>query len=72
MARWAWTPQSSASLLSQVVAVPTARTQLRDLISGGLWPQTVLRPGYRPPPPPRRDKEDTEVSIMPVGDHGRL
>jgi hypothetical protein len=32
----------------------------------------VLRPGYRPPPPPRRDMEDTEVSIMPVGDHGRL
>jgi nitroreductase len=62
----------SASLLSQVVAVPAARKQLRDLIGGGLWPQTVLRLGYRPVLPPRRDIDDTEVSIMPVGDHGRL
>jgi hypothetical protein len=62
----------SASSLSQVVAVPTTRKQLRELIGGGLWPQTVLRLGYRPPLPPRRDMEDTEVSIMSVGDHGRL
>jgi nitroreductase len=62
----------SASSLSQVVAVPTTRKQLRELIGGGLWPQTVLRLGYRPPLPPRRDMEDTEVSIMLVGDHGRL
>lgn len=62
----------SASLLSPVVAVPATRKQLRDLIGGGLWPQTVLRLGYRPPLPPWRDREHTEVSIMPVGDHGRL
>jgi nitroreductase len=62
----------SASLLSQVVAVPATRKHLRELIGGGLWPQTVLRLGYRPPLPPRRHMEDTEVSIMPVGDHGRL
>lgn len=63
----------SASLLSPVVvAAPATRKQLRDLIGGGLWPQTVLRLGYRPPLPPWRDMEDTEVSIMPVCDDGRL
>jgi hypothetical protein len=47
----------SASFLSQVVEVPSARRQLRDLIGGGLWPQTVLRIGYGSPVPatPRRD-----------------
>lgn len=47
----------SASFLSQVVEVPTARRQLRDLIGGGLWPQTVLRIGYGTPVPatPRRE-----------------
>lgn len=39
----------SASFLSQVVEVPAARQQLRDLIGGGLWPQTVLRVGYGSP-----------------------
>jgi hypothetical protein len=62
----------SASSLSQVVAVPTTRKQLRDLIGGGLWPQTVLRLGYQPPLPPRQDMQDTEVSIMPGGYHGQL
>jgi len=62
----------SASLLSPVVAVPTTRNQLRDLIGGGLWPQTVLRLGHRPPLPPQRDRADPEVSSMPVGDPGRL
>lgn len=36
----------SASFLSQVVEVPETRRQLRTLIGGGLWPQTVLRLGY--------------------------
>jgi len=64
----------SVSLLSQVVAVPATRKQLRELIGGGLWPQVVLRLEYGSPMPltPRCDIEDTEVSIMLVGDHGRL
>jgi nitroreductase len=64
----------SVSLLSQVVAVPPTRKQLRELIGGGLWPQVVLRLGYGSPmaPTPRCDIDDTEVSIMSVGDHGRL
>ncbi|HEX5497442.1 MAG TPA: nitroreductase family protein [Mycobacteriales bacterium] len=47
----------SASFLSQVVEVPDTRRQLRELIGGGLWPQTVLRIGYGMPvpPTPRRD-----------------
>lgn len=57
----------SASFLSQVVEVPAARRQLRDLIGGGLWPQTVLRIGYGSPVPatPRRDVHevvDTETT----------
>lgn len=35
----------SASLLSQVTQLPATRRQLRELIGGGLWPQTVLRIG---------------------------
>jgi nitroreductase len=47
----------SASFLSQVIEVPTTRRQLRDLIGGGLWPQTILRIGYGSsvPATPRRD-----------------
>jgi nitroreductase len=50
----------SASFLSQVVEVAGPRRQLRDLIGGGLWPQTVLRIGYGSPVPatPRRDLRD--------------
>ncbi len=39
----------SSSFLSQVVEVPAARTGLRDLIGGGVWPQAVLRLGYGVP-----------------------
>lgn len=39
----------AASFLSQVVEVPDTRGQLRELIGGGLWPQTVLRLGYSTP-----------------------
>jgi hypothetical protein len=42
----------SASFLSQVVEVPATRRQLREVIGGGLWPQTVLRLGYESPIPP--------------------
>jgi hypothetical protein len=50
----------SASFLSQVVEVPTARADLRTLLGGGLWPQAVLRIGYGSPVPatPRRPLED--------------
>ncbi|GAA0532422.1 hypothetical protein GCM10011581_17010 [Saccharopolyspora subtropica] len=50
----------SASLLSQVVEVAATREQLRALIGGGLWPQTVLRIGYGLPVPatPRRGVAD--------------
>jgi nitroreductase len=50
----------AASFLSHVVEVPATRKQLRELIGGGLWPQTVLRLGYGSPVPatPRRDIED--------------
>jgi nitroreductase len=47
----------AASFLSQVIEVPDTRGQLRELIGGGLWPQTVLRLGYHTPTSatPRRD-----------------
>ncbi|MGP4016576.1 Acg family FMN-binding oxidoreductase [Saccharopolyspora sp. 5N708] len=46
----------ATSFLSQAVEVPATRKELRTLIGGGLWPQTVLRIGYGPPVPitPRR------------------
>ena len=47
----------SASFLSQVIEVPATRTQLRELIGGGVWPQAVLRLGYGTPvrATPRRE-----------------
>ena len=50
----------SASFLSQVVEVPVVRRRLRDLIGGGVWPQTVLRIGYGSPVPatPRRSLDE--------------
>ena len=39
----------SSSFLSQVVEVPAARAELRELIGGGVWPQAVLRLGYGVP-----------------------
>jgi hypothetical protein len=58
----------SASFLSQVVEVPSARRQLRDLIGGGLWPQIVVRIGYGSPVPttPRRDVHDVVDVEMPA------
>ena len=53
----------SASFLSQVIEVPTARRRLRELIGGGLWPQTMLRIGYGTsvPATPRRGIHDVLV-----------
>jgi nitroreductase len=53
-----------ASLLSQVLAVPATRKQLRELIVGGLWPQAVLQIGYGAPVPAiaRRDLDDVVPS----------
>ena len=50
----------SASFLSQVVEVEETRAELRKLLGGGLWPQTVLRIGHGTPVPatPRRSLED--------------
>ncbi|MCI2417973.1 hypothetical protein MOQ72_11105 [Saccharopolyspora sp. K220] len=46
----------AVSFLPQAVEVPATRKELRTLIGGGLWPQTVLRIGYGSPVPatPRR------------------
>ncbi len=46
-----------ASFVSQVVEVPATRRDLRTLVGGAVWPQTVLRIGYGSPVPatPRRD-----------------
>jgi hypothetical protein len=54
-----------ASLLSQVVAVPATRKQLRELIVGGLWPQAVLRIGHGAPVPAaaRGDLGDVVSSV---------
>ncbi len=50
----------AASFVSQVVEVPATRRDLRTLIGGAVWPQTVLRIGYGSPVPatPRRDLGD--------------
>ena len=59
----------SASFLSQVVEVAATRLALRDLIGGGLWPQTVLRIGYGSPvpPTPRRDLDDVVDTVVHAG-----
>ncbi|MEV4049967.1 hypothetical protein AB0J55_02165 [Amycolatopsis sp. NPDC049688] len=49
-----------ASFISQPVEVPAVRTELRDLLGGGLWPQIVLRLGRGKPVAwtPRRSLAD--------------
>jgi hypothetical protein len=56
----------SASFLSQVLEVPETRKELRELLGGGLWPQTVLRLGHGSPAPatPRRNIEDVVTRDM--------
>lgn len=39
----------TSSLLSGLVEVDATRLALRALIGGGIWPQLVVRSGYRPP-----------------------
>jgi nitroreductase len=56
-----------ASFLSQVVEVPDARKQLRQLIGGGLWPQTVLRLGHGTAVSSTRRRKLEEVLEPPVG-----
>lgn len=50
----------SASFLSQVVEVPSARGKLRALLADGTYPQVVLRFGYGVPvtPVPRRPVDE--------------
>jgi nitroreductase len=52
-----------ASFISQPVEVPAVRTELRQLLGGGLWPQIVLRVGRGAPAPwtPRRSLEDVLI-----------
>jgi nitroreductase len=53
-----------ASFVSQPVEVPTQRHQLRELLGGRLWPQTVLRIGYGTPAPPTGRRPLAEVVIV--------
>lgn len=57
----------SASFLSQVVEVAQTRRQLRTLIGGGLWPQTMLRLGYGPPAPTTRRRSTSEWTRWNTG-----
>lgn len=61
----------SASPLPRVVAVPDTRRQLRELVTGGLWPQFVLVIGHRG----RQDEASgCGASLVPQlgGQHGGL
>ncbi|MGW1344461.1 Acg family FMN-binding oxidoreductase [Kribbella sp. NPDC002412] len=52
----------AASFLNQVLERPSRRTQLRELLGGRSWPQTVIRIGYPAQPHPvtsRRDWHDS-------------
>jgi nitroreductase len=51
----------AASFLTQLIEVPSVRTELRQLLGGGLWPQTVLRIGYGSPVPPVPRRPITDV-----------
>jgi len=58
----------TASFISQVTEVPAIRRDLRTLIGGAVWPQTVLRIGYGSPvpPTPRRDIDDVLDHSGPI------
>ncbi|SDP38170.1 Nitroreductase [Nakamurella panacisegetis] len=51
----------ASSFMSQVIEVPSARAELRGLLGGALWPQTVLRLGYGSPAPPTPRRRLDEV-----------
>lgn len=52
----------AASFLSQLIEVDDARLELRGLIGGGLWPQSVLRLGYGSPSPATPRRRGDELS----------
>lgn len=55
-----------ASFLSQLVEVDAARSALRGIIGGGLWPQAVLRLGYGSPgvSTPRRKSDQVSQPVI--------
>lgn len=59
----------TASFLSQLIEVPAARSEVRRLIGGALWPQAVLRLGYGglTPVTPRRPL----TAVTAVTEQGR-
>lgn len=59
----------SASFVSQLVEVPTAREQLRRIVAGTRPPHAVLRIGYGRPVPmtPRRPVADLVTEPSPIG-----
>ncbi|MBP2471814.1 nitroreductase [Crossiella equi] len=61
----------SCSFISPPVEVPAVREDLRRLLGGGLYPQSVLRLGYGAPVPrvPRRDLDDLVIPVQPRGGH---
>lgn len=58
----------SASFLSQLIEVPTARDALRDMLKGPPEPQVVLRIGYGTPVPPTPRRPFTDCLHIPAGD----
>jgi nitroreductase len=58
----------AASFLAQVVEVPRTREELRQLLGGSIFPQTVLRLGYGSfvPATPRRPLAESLLDV-PVG-----
>ncbi|MFD0487427.1 nitroreductase family protein [Saccharopolyspora spinosporotrichia] len=53
----------AASLVSQVVEVEETQHELRELLGGGLRPQTVVRVGYGSPTPPTPRRDPAEMLI---------
>ncbi|MEC3981663.1 hypothetical protein [Amycolatopsis sp. H20-H5] len=53
----------SASFLPQMLQEPSTRRELRELLGGGMWPQTVLRLGPRSPVPASSRKNLDEVTL---------
>jgi len=55
----------SASFLSQVIEIRRAREDLRRLLGGSLFPQTVLRLGFGSPVPPTPRRPVEELVLAP-------
>jgi len=56
----------ATSFLSQVIEVPGTRDELRHLLGGGIWPQTVLRIGYGTPAAATPRRGIDEVVTMKI------